>query len=113
MASSPVSPVTSTAGYHWQARVRDSSGAVNDTTAWVAYGLNPEANIDFARDAAANTTAAPGALLQFEADGTTALATGATAGSRTAMVVPTARPAAPKAAASAFPLNRVSTLTAR
>ncbi len=94
-------PVTAVlpGGYHWQAWTRDNSSAPPSPLTYagntvsqptpVAYGGNPDpAGVDFARDPAGNTTNPPGlgptaTRGQFEADGITTLALGATAGSRT------------------------------
>ena len=40
-----VGPLVRNGGYHWQARVRDNTGS---TSAWVAFGGNPETAADFA-----------------------------------------------------------------
>jgi hypothetical protein len=73
-------PVTSAAGYHWQAWSRDSSGAPVATSAPVAFGGNPDpGGVDFARDTSANTATSPAGPGQFESDGVTAIAVGATA----------------------------------
>ena len=78
-------PVTSGAGYRWQAWTRDSSGAPIDISAAVDFGANGTLS-DFARDLAANTTNAPTALAQFEANGITPIAIGGTAAARTVVL---------------------------
>jgi hypothetical protein len=78
-------PVTSGAGYRWQAWTRDSSGAPIAISAAVDFGANGTAS-DFARDLAANTTNAPTALAQFEANGITPIAIGGTAAARTVVL---------------------------
>jgi hypothetical protein len=39
-----VGPLARSTGYHWQARARDNTG---NTSAWVAFGGNPETDADF------------------------------------------------------------------
>jgi hypothetical protein len=44
-ATTVLGPLAANTGYHWQARARDNTG---NTSAWVAFGGNPESDADFA-----------------------------------------------------------------
>lgn len=76
-------PVTAGTSYHWRARAVDETGRFS---AWVSFGGNADGTADVSAAAANAPPAAPSALKQFAADGTTAIATGGQANDPTVVL---------------------------
>lgn len=65
--------------YHWRARLTDANGA---SSAWVAFGGNPESDADFIVNATLNSAPSLAAVLdQLRDSGTVTVAVGAVSGS--------------------------------
>jgi hypothetical protein len=78
-------PFEDNSGYHWRVRTCDQT---NRCSAWVSFGSgNPETAADFFANPVPQDPGAPTQLNQFQANGTTPITPGGTAGSTSVTVV--------------------------